>query len=530
MIALKSGSNAELAFMLSKLTAVIAIFLLTANIAVNSADAQSDQKSLLMARAEFCGRAGRLEEANRIYTQVLSIDRNNCSALDHRSDNFLALAQYKQALDDLNHLIALCPSEVSFIRRTIALQKMGNFEAALSDLDNLLKIGEIPVGIEYLLVTRTVVRMLAGHYRDARDDAYVHLTMVPRSVLSLEICSMADAVCGRPADAISNLAQYSYIKLHKLSGVYSSQSKGPEQEWAQSKLLSASQAHSPKYTTQYKYWAECNFRQGAANNYQRAQLIARLEKEHSPLSPAQNHFARGIIYFYQGDYGHTTAEAARCASGSMLLYSDLLSCYCYIVKKEFPRAREILNRLTAIFPDSEHVLNAVDLYHYEADKRQDSIVEIQALLAKNPKNMAALYELAKIYSDLSELTDAMKYCDLALQLNPKSANLLLMKAHILTNQKKYAEGLKILAAIVAADHQNGAAYFARAAIYTQEARWSDAIDNLTKSIQLKYDLVKSCEARAACYSTLKKFDLARKDLAVVKLIDSGANMQRFPGE
>jgi tetratricopeptide (TPR) repeat protein len=481
-----------------------------------------------MARAQVSTRAGRLEEANRYYAQVLAIDRNNCSALDRCSENFAALGQYKQALVAVDRWVALSPSDLSYIRRMSVFVKLRKTEAALSDLDRALKLKEVPNQIEYLMIKRAIVRMMAGHFRDGRADAYNHMTMVPRSVLSVEICSVADALCGRPADAISNLAQFISIKLHKGATFYSSPSEAYRKQWSQTKSHSASELRSPQTQAQYSYRMEGAFRQGAMTDDEREQIMTRLEKDHSSLSPAQYHFARGIIYFFQGNYDHASAEAAQCATGSMQVHSQLLTCYCHILKKEFPRAREILNHLTALFPESECVLCAVDIYHFEADERQDSIVEMKSLLAKHPKNLAAMFELAKIYSDLSEPTDALKYCDLALQFNPKSTDLLLMKAHILTNQKKYEEGLKTLATIVAIDDQNGAAYFARAAIYTQQGRWSDAIEDLTKSIQLRYDLCKSLQARAACYGTLKRFDLARKDLSLVKAIDSGANLQRLP--
>jgi tetratricopeptide (TPR) repeat protein len=481
-----------------------------------------------MARAQALTSAGRLEEANGYYAQVLAIDRNNCLALDHCAENFVALGQYKQALVEANRWVALAPSDLSYIRRMSVFVKLKRTDAALSDLDQALKLKEVPNQIEYLMIKRAIVRMMAGHFRDGRADAYSHMTLVPRSVLSVEICSVADALCGRPAEAISNLAQFVYIKLHKGAKFYSSQSEAYRKQWSQAKSHSAAELRSSQRQAQHSYWMEGSFREGAMTDNEREQIMTRLEKDHSSLSPAQYHFARGIIYFFQGKYDLASAEAAQCATGSMQVYSQLLTCYGHIIKKEFPLAREILDRLTALFPESECVLVAVDIYHFEADQRQDSIVEIQSLLAKHPKNSAAMFELAKIYSDLSELADALKYCDLALRLNPKSTDLLLMKAHILTNQRKYEEGLKTLATIVAIDHQNGAAYFARAAIYTQQGHWSDAIEDLTKSIQLRYDLCKALQARAACYGALKRFDLARKDLSLIKAIDSGANLQRLP--
>ena len=144
---------------------------------------------------------------------------------------------------------------------------------------------------------------------------------------------------------------------------------------------------------------------------------------------------------------------------------------------------------------------------------------MKALLSKHPRNAAALSELAKIYHDLSELEESLKYCNLSLQLNPSDTRILLLKATILTSQEKYADALQCLSTLMAEDKKNGPAYLARAAIYTQQGRWSDAVGDLSAAIALKYDLAKSHKARAACYAALKKFDLARKDLSLVHLIN-----------
>ena len=160
-------------------------------------------------------------------------------------------------------------------------------------------------------------------------------------------------------------------------------------------------------------------------------------------------FAIAVIQFYWQHYDVAIAEADHCASGNMLLYANLLTCHCHIMKRAFPAALADLNHLVALYPDSQLVLDAVDLYHYAADTRQASIAQMKSLLSKNAKNVAALAELAKIYHDLGQLEECLKYCDLALQFSPKDANLLLLKASVLTSQQRYAEALKSLSTILA---------------------------------------------------------------------------------
>jgi tetratricopeptide (TPR) repeat protein len=482
MLALKPCCNLE--SMLSKLAVVLILFLFVAGTVVSAAPDQSKRESLLMQRAETCRLAGRLEEAAGLYTQVLLLDGGNCEAQEKRGSAFYALGQYKKALDDATHWVAICPTTRSFFFRAKVLIAEGKPELAVADLDRSLKLQETMVGV----LRKAVAQLLSGHFREGRADSYTHLTMVPRSALALELCSLADVLCGLQVDSISKLGQFSYMKLHDISHPHGAQNQG-----------------------EVKYWAGTTFRQGAMPDVERQRIIVVLEKDHAGLSLAQYRLARAIIYFYQRDYDRALAESARCASGKTKLCSDLLSFYCHMFKRDLPAARDKISSLRALFPDSENVLDAVDLYHYETESRQESIGEINALLAKNPKNEAALIELAKIYHDLSQLPAALKYCDLALQIEPKSTKLLLLKANLLTSQGSYASALKVLSAIKAIDRQNGAAYFACATIFTQEGLWSDAINDLTQAIRLKYDLIRSVRARAGCYGALKKFDQERND-------------------
>jgi tetratricopeptide (TPR) repeat protein len=482
MLALKPCCNVE--SILSKLAVLLALFLFVAGTVVSAAPDQPNRESLLMQRAETCRLAGRLQEAAGLYTRVLLLDGGNCVALEKRGSASYDLGQYQKALDDATHWVAICPTSQSFFFRAKVLIAEGKPELAVADLDRSFELEVTMSAVR----RRAVAQLLSGHFREGRADSYTHLTMMPRSTLAIELCSLSDVLCGLQADAISSLGQFSYIKLHDVTHPNRAQNQGD-----------------------VKYWAGTVFRQGAMTDVERQRIILVLEKDHAGLSLAQYRLARAIIYFYQRDYDRALAESARCASDKTQLCSDLLSFYCHIFKRDFPSARDKISSLTALFPNSEDVLDAVDVYHYEDGSRQESIGEINALLARNPKNEAGLIELAKIFRDLSRLPAALKYCDLALQIEPKSINLLLLKANILTSQGSYASALKVVSAIKAIDHQNGAAYFARATILTREGLWSDAINDLTQAIRLKYDLARSLRARAGCYGALKKFDQERND-------------------
>jgi tetratricopeptide (TPR) repeat protein len=467
---------------LSKPTLMLALFLM-AGTAVSGANKQSDQETLLMHRADNSVQNGRLKEAADLYFQVLSTDGRNCDALEKLGGVEYMLGQYDGAWDDANRWVRICPNARAYYLRANILIAQGKPELAIVDLDRSFKLTENAGAIR----RRAVANMLCGHFRESRIDAHLHLTRMPKSTLSLELASVSDALCGQPAASISTLGEFCTNRLHQDPHTQLSEIK---REGSKSGV---------------------GFPQGAMKDVERQNLIALLKKNHAGLSQSQLGFARGIIYFYQRQYELALAELSRGASGKMPLYNDLLACYCLILSRDFPSARNKLSSLTALNPDSLAVLDAVDLYHYEADSRQKSIEEINTLLAKNPNNTAALIELAKIYHDLSQLPAAIKYCDLALKLEPTNINVMLMKASLLTNQESYDGALKVLAAVQTLDRQNPAMFFARASIYTREGRWSDAIVDLSKAIESRYDLIRSLRARAACYGALKEYALQRKD-------------------
>jgi tetratricopeptide (TPR) repeat protein len=473
-------------FTLSKLTLAIVLFLFVIGAAVGAADKQSDRETLLMERADICELAGRFEEAARLYTQVLSIDSWNCDALNKRGMVEYILGQYDRAQGDVNRSVELCPDARSYFLRAEILIAQGKPESAIADLDRSFRMTESTSAIR----CRAVANMLCGHFQQSRTDAYRHLTRMPKSTLSLEISSVSDALCGLPSASISRLGEFCTNRLHQ----------DPHTQLSEIKRKSIKTA--------------VGFPQGAMTDVEREKLIDLLQKNHAGLSQSQLGFATAIIYFYQRNYERALAELSRSASSRMPLYNDLLACYCLILSRDFPSARNKLSSLTALSPDSLAVLDAVDLYHYEADSRQKCIEEIISLLVKNPKNAAALIELAKIYHDLSQLPTAIKYCDLALQVEPTNINVMLLKANLLTSQESYESALKVLAAVQALDRQNPAMFFARASIYTREKRWSDAIVDLSKAIQSRYDLSRSLRARAACHGALKEYALQREDLNV----------------
>ncbi len=472
MIALNRDDCREIP--LFKLLSLRTLLLSTAAVAVGSAGAkpnqEPDRQQVVDLRSEsFEDRAFRLFEAN----------------------------QFTASMALTNRWIAACPHDGAAYRmRGLIYLMLEQPEKALVALDQSAKFSVAAGTIQY----RAIALSLLGRYSELHTTALEYLNNAPRSVIAYELVSTADALVGSENDAILYLGRFSAARMH-----------------------GGSVLHSSQHQAQSKYWDGTSFREGVMSKDTRRTLLAQLKNDHKGLSIAEYMFARAVLLFYQREYDQALVEAASWDAGSTQVYSETVSFYCQIFKRNFPKARQILNHLIELAPTSEATLDAVDLYHFESDQRQAGIAEIAALLKKDSKNSAALSELTRIYQDLSQPEPALFYCDKALKLEPKNVRLRLLRANILTSQEKYAEALAETSTIIALDGKNAAAYMARATIRTQQGNLTAAVDDLTKVLDLKYDLTRALRARAACYQALKRQDLAIKDMHEARLQDRGGN-------
>jgi tetratricopeptide (TPR) repeat protein len=191
------------------------------------------------------------------------------------------------------------------------------------------------------------------------------------------------------------------------------------------------------------------------------------------------------------------------------------------LKGQLGKLDEDIHRLALENPKSDRVLDALDLYYFEKGDRQGSIKELKKMISLDASNDAAPYELTKVYRDLGEPEEALKYCDVALHLRPKNEELLLLKSNLLISLGRESEALKLLAAIMTQNSKCGQACMMQAAIFTHQEKWNKAIESLSAAIKLNHNLVKSLPARSACYAANHQNSLARKDLEELNDADPG---------
>jgi tetratricopeptide (TPR) repeat protein len=447
------------------------------------AEAQTARFNELMRQGEKESLSGQFEQATATYAQAIKEQPNIWTAYRMHATTLVHTGHIKEARDSINHCIALHPDGWSWYLHGLAMEDEGKLSEAVADLNrscNLVRYSGKPH------LRRAILRFLTGNFSGARDDAYVGLNYAPTWMSGYQICSVSDALSGLQSDSILNLAKYTFAKLHKGSDL----------------RLTAQESSNIEDA--------CELTKTTSN-----QLLKRLNSNQPKLTAQQVIFAKSIVYFYQQNYDAALKELASQNIGNQV-NARLLRFYCLEMKGQLGRVDGDIHQLARENTKSDRVLDALDLYYFETGKRQESISEMKRFFSLDPSNDAAPYELTKIYRDLSEPGEALKYCEMALHLRPKNEELLLIKSNLLITLGRESEALKLLADILAQNPKCGQAYMMQAAIFTHQEKWSEAIESLSAAIKLNHNLVKALPARSACYAANHQDSLARKDLKELK--------------
>jgi tetratricopeptide (TPR) repeat protein len=396
----------------------------------------------------------------------------------------------KEARESIDHWLKLHPDGWAWYFHGLSVEDAGNLSEALADVNrscNLIRYSGKPH------LRRAILRLLSGNFAGAREDAYIGLNYAPTWMSAYQLCSVSDALCGQQSDSILYLSKYTFAKLHKGSDL----------------RLKAQESHNIEDASELTK---------TTSN----QLLKRLKDGSSPpkLTAQQVVFAKSLVYLYQQNFDAALKELESQNLRNQV-NAKLLRFYCFELKGQLGKLDEDIHRLALENPKSDRVLDALDLYYFEKGDRQGSIKELKKMISLDASNDAAPYELTKVYRDLGEPEEALKYCDVALHLRPKNEELLLLKSNLLISLGRESEALKLLAAIMTQNSKCGQACMMQAAIFTHQEKWNKAIESLSAAIKLNHNLVKSLPARSACYAANHQNSLARKDLEELNDADPG---------
>ncbi len=451
----------------------------------SAADPQSTSFAELMRLGDRESDNRRFNQAIDFYTKATKVSPNNWQGHAKRAALLVQVGRIKEARDSISRWVDMHPDAWAWYCHGMEMEDAGKYKAALSDLDRSCKL------IHYSgkpFLRRAILRLLTGNFSGARQDAYTGLDYAPTWTSAYQLCAISDALCGSQSKAILHLNKYSFATLHKGS-----------------ELQAAPQPVSISQDT-------CEMTSANAER-----LLKNVKAAPPSISAQQLVFAEASIRFFEQDYDLALKDLDAQKSGDVNF--GLLRFYCFILKRELSAADKEIYRLVEAYPDSDQVLDALDFYYFERGTRQSGIKEIKQLLSRNAKNDAALYELSKICRDVGDTDEALRYCDMALQLRHQNEELLLIKANLLVTLGRDSEALNVLTDILSRNKRCGAAFMIQASIFSHQAKWEKAIESLSKAIELPYNLMKALPARSACYAANHQDALAKKDAEDVRKVD-----------
>jgi tetratricopeptide (TPR) repeat protein len=460
-----------------------------------------EQVQALLNRATQLRKTEDFQQSNQLCQRALQLDPHNAQALGILGENYLLLGEYGKALPVIEQRTKWHPSDQPDRLLGLALVSMGQ-QRGVPILEQSYKT--VPDHLTLLWLTDAY--LLTGHYTQARTTAYEFRNAFPALRAGNEVCSLADALAQHYDESITNLGRFACERIRKRSELDDSHNPRDERTPVDEHLID-----------------------GAMSKIERDNFVKMLEAKHQQMSPAQLAFVKALVRIFAHDYNQAISLASSAPANARQPDADLIVIYALILKRDFPGAQGILDKLMARYPTSANVLDAVDLFHYQADSRQAGITSLKKLLEKNPKNLAAQVELIKIYRDIDRPEESLKYCKLALAQKPSDTELLMLQSGIFIRLDNDSAAMSTLNSALSSNKDNGEAYFMRASIYTQQQKWNEAIADLSQCIRLRYEVMKSLQARAACYSALHKDALAQKDYLEAQRTDRRVKHKEFWG-
>ncbi|CAN5618792.1 hypothetical protein BH11BAC2_BH11BAC2_06480 [soil metagenome] len=136
---------------------------------------------------------------------------------------------------------------------------------------------------------------------------------------------------------------------------------------------------------------------------------------------------------------------------------------------------------TPVNPQAETQQVATTYAYFNAIKEkltgnpEKAAEQFATVLRSDPKNHAAMYELASIYSDQKKYNDALFFAKSAYELNPSNEWYSLLLADTYEKTGKYAESVTIYQKLIKAHPDRVDYYFSEADAFLYQGKYTDAI-------------------------------------------------------
>jgi hypothetical protein len=255
----------------------------------------------------------------------------------------------------------------------------------------------------------------------------------------------------------------------------------------------------------------------------------------SDKQKAQKKLVSAIATYFKADYIRSAAASnqlsqagegrkqSRMSAGDLALALNICNDQMLAVPSDV-EAKAL--RLVQQTGEDKGSLSLLDTTYFVLNQRDKSLEFINHLIEResakaaksksNAKVIDLLYARASIDEQMKETRSAMHDCEAILKLDANQAK---ARLDVCRYKLMFGENQGVLAELnnyLATYPGEGAAHFLRAQIFVLDSKWQPAVNDLTAAIDDGYYLLKSLQARAACYRSMHQNSLAAKDIALVK--------------
>jgi len=402
-----------------------------------------------------------------------------------------------QVMVEVNQLIKVKPSWEAFFRRAFLRYQSNQFASAAQDCEQSLKLKKSQA-VYYVLAASSLLQG-PGSWTKALQAAAGMAAANPEAIYANECVAYIAALRGDFACSLDHLAAYNtQVAL----------------------------------TSHNRYEPPLPGIIGGLSPEDSQRITAMLGK--SQKQAKQRLLLSALAAYFRNDYA---ASAAACAElspsgagrtdarrGEDDLALALSICNDQMLARPAGIEKNAL-KLVQQTGECQASLSLLDTTYFSLDQRDKSLTFINHLIERqsaravqsktNAKLIDLLFARACLHEQMGETRSALQDCQAILKLQPDQRKARLDFCRYKLTLGESQGSLADLNKYVDSYPADAVARFLRAQIFVLDKKWQPAVRDLSLTIDGGYYLLKSLQARAACYRAMHQDQLATNDMELV---------------
>ena len=244
-------------------------------------------------------------------------------------------------------------------------------------------------------------------------------------------------------------------------------------------------------------------------------------------TPDKAAFLRGFAFFELGKF----EDASRSLQKSLNLGTEPTQVFpllatCFIELEKFQEAQSVAEKGVVLDPRSTSLNLSLGIAEFELGMKASSINRFNIVLNFDSKNVKAMRYLSRIYGEIGDLQNALKYLE---RIREESKDDFISRArlgqHHLENSDPVS-AVSVLKEAFALEPENpkvgemlSYAYMQLGSVAASNGRYDEAIENYESAIEVSANNVEAYVNIAKLYAALKKYDLAERSLKRLLIVD-----------